>query len=67
MTSTVTAGLDGSAQSLTAVRWAATEASLRRVPLKLVNRRTANRHRTETGRRTGRSSLASPRTPPTTN
>ncbi|MFJ9734756.1 universal stress protein [Streptomyces sp. NPDC101171] len=37
MTRTVTAGLDGSPESRAAVEWAAREAQLRRLPLKIVN------------------------------
>ncbi|WP_250404154.1 universal stress protein [Streptomyces cellostaticus] len=37
MTRTVTAGLDGSPESRAAVEWAAREALLRRLPLKIVN------------------------------
>ncbi|MFJ3718491.1 universal stress protein [Streptomyces sp. NPDC090057] len=37
MTRTVTAGLDGSPESRAAVEWAAREARLRRLPLKIVN------------------------------
>ncbi|WP_031003459.1 universal stress protein [Streptomyces sp. NRRL F-5727] len=37
MTAQVTVGLDGSEESLTAARWAAEEATLREVPLRLVN------------------------------
>ncbi|MFD3921980.1 universal stress protein [Streptomyces sp. NPDC058595] len=37
MTSTVTAGIDGSPESLAAAHWAADEAGHRRLPLKLLN------------------------------
>ncbi|WP_311775902.1 universal stress protein [Streptomyces lateritius] len=37
MTAQVTVGLDGSKESLAAVGWAATEAVLREVPLRLVH------------------------------